>query len=330
MRRPLIVLPLASLLLAAVVIPVSCGDGRPRRPSSSAEVVPQGADALNALVASYDLAADRPQRFMVGLVTNDQQLVSFGEARLSFAYLGEGQGAPPPEPGPEAIAAWQPIPGQDLTEVPDAPRVVSGSEGTGVYAARDVTFARPGFWQVDVAVEVDGQTKRAEAAFQVHPEPVIVAPGDAAPPSENHLPGAQGVPVKAVDSRAEPDGTVPDPELHQLTVAEALASGKPTMVVVSTPVYCVSRFCGPITDAVQELARRHGGAMNFVHIEVWKDFEAKILNEAAADWIYPPGAEDAVEPWVWVVGADGVVTERFDNVASEAELAAAVEAAIGT
>lgn len=333
MRRLLIAVPLAGLLLATVILSLDGGDGRQRQPSGSGEVVRQGADALNALVASYDLAADRPQRFLVGLVTNDQQLVSFGEARLSFAYLGDGQGdgqgAPPPEPGPEALAAWQPIPGQDLAEVPDAPRVVSGFEGTGVYAARDVTFARPGFWQVDVAVEVDGHTKRAEAAFQVHPEPVIVAPGDAAPRSENHLPGAQGVPVKAVDSRAEPDGAVPDPELHQLTVAEALASGKPTMVVVSTPVYCVSRFCGPITDAVQELARRHGEAMNFVHIEVWKDFEANVLNEAAAEWIYPPGADDAVEPWVWVVGSDGLIIERFDNVASEAELTAAVEAAIG-
>jgi hypothetical protein len=34
-------------------------------------------------------------------------------------------------------------------------------------------------------------------------------------------------------------------------VADAIAAGRPVMVVGSTPVFCVSRFCGPITDAVQ-------------------------------------------------------------------------------
>ena len=329
MRRLLIALPVIGVLIGAVVVALVDRGAAPGPSSTSIELVPRGEDGLNALVASYDLAAGRPQRFLVGLVTNDQQLVSFGETQFSFSYLGDGEGAPPPEQGPEAVASWQPIPGQDLGAVPDDPQLVNGSEGTGVYAARQVIFDRAGFWQVDVEVQVAGQTKQAEAAFQVLAEPAIVAPSDAAPRTENHLPGAQGVPVKAVDSRADEDGTVPDPELHQLTVAQALASGKPTMVVVSTPVYCVSRFCGPITDAVQELARRHGAAMNFVHLEVWRDFEAKALNKAAAEWIYPPGAEDAAEPWVWVVGPDGVITERFDNVASEAELARAVDAAIG-
>ncbi len=96
------------------------------------------------------------------------------------------------------------------------------------------------------------------------------------------------------------------------------------MVVISTPTYCQSRFCGPITDAVSALGKRHGERMAFVHIEFWEDFEAQRVNEAAAEWIFPPGTEDAREPWVFVVGGDGVITHRFDNVASDAELEAAV------
>lgn len=68
-------------------------------------------------------------------------------------------------------------------------------------------------------------------------------------------------------------------------LADATAAERPVMVVVSTPVFCVSRFCGPITDAVQKLARRYGDRMDFVHLEVWRDFEAQELNEAAAEWI---------------------------------------------
>ena len=78
-----------------------------------------------------------------------------------------------------------------------------------------------------------------------------------------------------------------------MTVATAIASGRPTMVVISTPVYCVSQFCDPITDLVPLLAGEHQDRMNFVHIEVWRDFEAKTVNKAAAEWILPPGAQDA-------------------------------------
>lgn len=43
---------------------------------------------LNALVASYDLASGDAERFVVEIGTNEQQLVSFGSARLRFSFLG--------------------------------------------------------------------------------------------------------------------------------------------------------------------------------------------------------------------------------------------------
>lgn len=83
-------------------------------------------------------------------------------------------------------------------------------------------------------------------------------------------------------------------------------------------------YRGPITDSVSALAKRHGDVMDFVHLEMWKDFEKGELNEAAAAWVSPPGTDDAREPWVFVVGRDGRITHRFDNVASDAELERAV------
>lgn len=313
-----------ALLLALAVTAAACGGGG----GESGGVSSDDPAALNALVASYDLAVDSPGRFLVGLVTNDQRLVSFGEAELSFSYLGRSRDEGNPKPGPKAIARWQPLPGQDLEVIPDEARVVQGSDGTGIYAADRVSFDQPGFWQVDVTTQTADGTQTAQAAFQVAERSLVVGPGDPAPRTINALPGAPGIPPKAIDSRAGPDGNVPDPELHAVTVADAIASGKPTMVVVATPVYCVSRFCGPITDAIQELAQVHGDRMNFVHLEVWRDYETTTVNKSAAEWIYPDGAEEATEPWVWVIGRDGVVTHRFDNVASEDELAAAVTSVI--
>ena len=293
--------------------------------SASATTAP-GPPKVQAQVASYDLSAGRPQRVIIGLVADGNRLVSFGSATFSFAFLGTRESQPETaQVASKATATWIPIPGQDLPAGPSQPKLVAASDGAGVYTARDVVFDRPGFWGVKVDLAVGGEPVSAQAQFDVRDRPAVVAPGSPAPRTDNPLVGASGVPPRAIDSRAESDGSVPDPELHAMSVATAIASGRPTMVVISTPVYCVSQFCGPITDLVQRLATEHKDRMNFVHIEVWRDFETKKLNEVAGQWIVPPGSQDAAEPWVFLVGADGQVIERWDNVASEVELVPAVE-----
>lgn len=150
------------------------------------------------------------------------------------------------------------------------------------------------------------------------------AAGDPAPPAENPLVGSDSRP-EAIDSRADAEGVVPDPELHATTVASALEEQKPIVVAVSTPVYCVSRFCGPITETLGTVAGLYRGNVEFIHIEVWNNFEERALAKSAADWIYRDGVEDPSEPWVFLVGADGRVAQRWDNVVSEAQLLEAID-----
>lgn len=191
--------------------------------------------------------------------------------------------------------------------------------------ADDARLDDAGFWQATVKAHVAGTTRTATAAFQVLGDFDIPSPGDRTPRSVQPLAGDTAVPVKAIDSRAGPEAPIPDPELHSITVADAIAARRPVMVAVSTPTYCQSRFCGPITDSFQALAARYGDRMAFVHLEVWRDFEGRELNASASEWIFPPGTDDAREPWVFVVGPDGVVVERFDNVATDADLEQAAE-----
>jgi len=283
-------------------------------------------DETAAQVASYELVAGRPGRFMVGLLAGDQsRLVAFGTVQLRFAYLGDRGTAKPAGPeGPAVTARFLPIPGQHIDPAASGPRFVQGSEGIGVYGAPDVSFDRPGFWQVSASATVDGKPTKATAAFEVLDRSPIPAPGDPAPRTENPVAGAPGVDPRSIDSRAAGDVHIPDPELHASAIAAALDAERPLMVVVSTPTYCQSRFCGPITDSVSALAKRYGDRMAFVHLEVWKNFDKNEVNEAAAEWIYPPGTKDPREPWVFVVGGDGRITHRFDNVATDAELEQAV------
>lgn len=313
---------LLALVVAGSFIAASCGDGADEAASPSVTTAVEG---IVAQVASYELVADRDQRFIVGLFSNDAGMVSFGTAELSFSFLGPA-GEPLDEParGPEATASFLPIPGSPGQTGERDARFTSPSEARGVYGVESIRFEDPGFWEVSVDIEIGGEHEQATAAFEVGDRAHVPVPGDPAPRTQNLVPGAPDAPPTAVDSRADEDGTVPDPELHGETVAAAIQSGRPVMVVVSTPVYCVSRFCGPITDTVQQLATEHGGDMSFVHIEVWKDFEAETINKAAAEWIWPDQAGDPAEPWVFLVGADGNIVERWDNVATESSLRDAV------
>jgi len=278
-----------------------------------------GTAQLTAEVASFDLAAGTPGRFIVGASLFDssgQLAVTGGSVDLSFSFLGQGQ-ATGSEPYRDATATFLPIPGA-AGPFEDQPVAESASSGRGVYSVSEFEFDRAGFWEVEVSADVrDRGSMTATAAFEVLPEPLVPAVGDPAPRAENLTIDTKDAPEEAVDSRAATGG-IPDEELHRTTVAEAIRAGHPALVVVATPVYCVSQFCGPVTDMVQELAADYGDRAEFIHIEVWRDFQGQVVNKAAADWIL---REDSLlEPWVFLVGADGRVAARWDNVATRQEI----------
>jgi hypothetical protein len=273
---------------------------------------------LVAEVASFDLAVDTPGRFIVGLGTSGpegQLYVSGGSVDMSLFYLGESA-ATGRDPYLDVAASFLPLPGSS-DPVPSAPSVAPGSSGRGVYAVERLQFDRPGFWEVEVTAAVGGEEQRATSAFQVLPEHLVPAPGDRAPRTDNLTLSSNDAPGETVDSRAA-TGEIPDPELHRSTVAEAISARRPAVVVISTPVYCVSRFCGPVTDMVQELAADYSDKADFIHIEVWRDFEGQVVNKAAAEWILRE--EELREPWVFLVGVDGTVVARWDNVATRQEI----------
>jgi hypothetical protein len=275
-----------------------------------------GGGELVAIVANHELAAGGPSRFLLGLETPDRRLVTGGSVDLRFSFLGEERAEGTPQPGPEATATFLPLPGESAG--PSSPQAVAASEARGVYSAEGLEFDRPGFWEVEASAQLGGEVRRGTAAFQVLPEPLVPAEGDPAPRTRNHTLDSKGVPVGAIDSRTAGGGRLPDPELHQATIAGAIRAGRPALVVFATPVYCVSRFCGPVTDMVAELAAEYGDRAEFIHVEIWRDFQEGVINEAAADWLLRDG--DLTEPWVFLIGADGGVAARWDNVATRQEI----------
>jgi hypothetical protein len=58
----------------------------------------------------------------------------------------------------------------------------------------------------------------------------------------------------------------------------------------------------------------------FIHVEIWKDYQNQVVNQAAADWLYRNG--DLTEPWLFLIGADGTILDRWSALWSESEVEA--------
>ena len=280
-------------------------------------------DDLAVQVANYDLATGRPSRVIVGLLTVDQRLLGYGTVDLRFSYVGTKERTEPQPFGPVVKASYLPIHGSVVPNPPpSAPQIVQASDSRGVYGAQ-TSFDRAGFWEVEATAVLDGKARKGKGAFAVNETHAVPAPGDQAPATETLTLTTPGVPPAAIDSRAG-SGQIPDPDLHRTTIAASLAARRPVVAVFATPVYCTSRFCGPVTDLVDELAHQYGDRADFVHVEIWRDFQNRVVNKSAADWVLRN--EQLNEPWVFVIGADGRITARFDNVVTRQELDPLLEA----
>ena len=241
---------------------------------------------LAASVASSDLWAKAPQRFELGVFKSDGQgvsLLTFGTVDFAFSFLGDGSGAP--QPGPSATGTY--LGAFGTPQNGPAPTFSAPSEARGVYQAEGITFDQAGTWQVDTTIDVPGSgSTTLSSQFPVAAKPSLPAPGDRALRTENLTMDSKGVPASAIDSRALDGAAVPDPELHATTIAAAIAAHRPVLVIFATP----DLLPEPV---LRSRGRRRPGPRRrstpttrpFIHVEIWRNFNKSVINQAAADWL---------------------------------------------
>jgi hypothetical protein len=155
------------------------------------------------------------------------------------------------------------------------------------------------------------------AAVQVmEPGTVAVAgPGDTLTPFDTPtVDDARG--VDPVCTRT------PEPcPFHEVTLTEALASGKQVVYLVGTPAFCATGSCAPGLESMVEVFDEFGDMFTFVHAEVYTDNTATVPAPAveAAGLTY--------EPALFITDTDGVVVERLDAVWDQTELVEVLRAA---
>lgn len=207
-------------------------------------------------------------------------------------------------------------------------KVIDTASGDVVIASvsaekHDANMATP-YWPFIVDIQKVGvyllildAAPESEMSFQVEEREYVLSPlvGDALPPFD----------TPTVDNKrgvdpicTSPQGTCP---FHEVTLTEALQSGKPVVYLIGTPAYCKTGTCAPGLDALIALSKKIGDAAVFVHADVYTDKTATTAAPAVLAY------KLAYEPLLYITDAKGVLVNRLDAVFDVNEMSSALAAA---
>lgn len=179
---------------------------------------------------------------------------------------------------------------------------------TGLYV-NEVTFDSPGKWGAEVRLDGARMDETVRASFSVGRQSSTPAVGERPPAVDTPTAGdVKGLRTISTDSD-------PDPRFYRMSIADALRSGNPSVIVFATPKFCVSATCGPTLDIVKRVSEGYPH-MNFVHVEPYRlpvGDERKVV-PAALRWGLP------TEPWVFVVDSNGRLAAKFEGIVGAPEL----------
>lgn len=113
---------------------------------------------------------------------------------------------------------------------------------------------------------------------------------------------------------------------HQTSADQLLTGDRPLAVLVATPAFCSTAYCGPVLETLIAAAPRHPG-LDVVHVEVYANPDEVDGNFTDPRIRLAPAVAAlglGFEPALFLVDAGGVVVDRIDNVFDRTELDAAL------
>jgi hypothetical protein len=104
------------------------------------------------------------------------------------------------------------------------------------------------------------------------------------------------------------------------------------VLVFATPLFCTSRTCGPTLETVKAAVAPYGDAIDVIHVEPYQlkvvDGQPQPALDANGGYQVVPAALEwgiPIEPYIFVVGADGKVAAKFEGALGADELKAAID-----
>ena len=261
---------------------------------------------------------------MIPVIVSTQQAV--GPNRFVFSFIDPKTNLPAASPDRTVSVAFIPPGATDPGTAVPATFVWAIEGSRGDYVA-NTTFPVAGDWKAVFVTQAPN--KPAEAigvGFDVLDKASTVGIGQPAPSTTNPVAADVGGNLAMISSDAHPD-----PAFYQTTVADALAAHKPFVLVFATPAFCTSAQCGPTLDRVKAAAAAAPKDVAFINVEPYKLAYADGKLQPVLDAQGQLQTVDASnqwglvsEPWIFTVGADGIVKGSFEGVVGDAELTAAI------
>ena len=289
---------LGLLAILSVAALAACGDG----PDSGATAT-AGKTDRTVVLASSDFAVGKQRLTFVVLngsvpLTDAPTYVRFfRKADTRSAQLVGGAAIP-----------WVPIGAEEAAHGGPAHEETGL---TGIYYV-NIEFDEAGVWGLGVTVgdKLDIETE-IRVQFTVKQKSEAPAIGEKAIAVTNAT--ERDKPLRQIHT-----GSDADPRFHSLTVADAITSGKPSVIVFATPSFCRTRTCGPSLQVAIRAEEKYGDRTNFIHIEPYElDDSGNLVNDDKGNSFKPAKEGTAwrlpTEPWVFVVDKAGRVTARFDG-----------------
>jgi hypothetical protein len=269
-------------------------NGQHTQPSAAAGQTVQPVIATSELVVG-------PNRMALGLLQNNVPIEDAAQTTVKVRYY-RLQGTQGTLVGEEDARYY----GENL-----GPR--------GTFIARP-TFDTAGNWGLELVVQRPNQEPMTlRTSVEVKDRANAPKIGDAAPQSDT--PTVNDVAdLKTISSDSEPD-----PRLYQLSVADAVASGKPSLIMFATPGYCETAVCGPGIEVLGKLKDTFGDQINAVHVEIYElPYDQGKTVAAMQEW----GLQS--EPWLFLVDDQGKIVGRYEGGITVQELEPDVAALVNS
>jgi hypothetical protein len=328
---------MAAGMTALVVLLAGCANsaGTAPTPGASASATAPAGSAPTGCVAApappanqegWTTAPQAPSVFPV--LVNSSGSLSCGENRLLFTFL-DAANEPIGSPDRTASVALYNLGRDGNTPVQTAEGTfVWGIEGERGFYVATATFPDAGRWGAEFTTQLkDAAPETIRMTFDVSTDSRVVRVGEEAPASDT--PTAEDVDDDLAQLSTDPD---PDPALYETSVKDALAAGKPFVLIFATPAFCATAQCGPTLDRVKPLVADFPD-VTFIHAEPYElafedgrlqpvlgENNQLVVTEAVTEWGL------LSEPWVFVVDGEGRVSASFEGVVGDEELRTAIQA----
>jgi hypothetical protein len=302
----------------AALYAVGCGsgdsdEGEPTAASSPGSVAtPGGASEIRPVLLTSEFVAGLNNRFAVGLLQGGK-LVKDAAVHVRFYKIGDdGQTGTFRGEGDMAFAELN----VEGAHAHDSTTGEAASTDEVSFYVANTPFDEAGRWGVELAVTPEGGAApvSVQVPFEVLAESKSPALGSVPPASQNDT-------VATNPDTASLCSRDPMCPLHDKVIADVLGKGRPLVVQFSTPAFCESRFCGPVLEVLLEQVPNYQDRMDFIHIEVWQDFQLRKYRAATQEWKLP------TEPYTFVMDGQGRVVGKIEAVFTDEELMKALDMA---